>query len=447
MIFSKYLLLFSIVFATILDALTLDEVLDNALDKNPEIVEKEKRYEEIYYDVQMAKSGYLPKLDFTGTSQLEDSRVINRNDNVYDVELALTQNIFNGFGDINKHRLELSKYKSAFYATKELKNSFSLEVIKAYLNLIKEKDMQNIQNASVQNHENIFNKTTIKYDAGLGNRLEYRLSNTSLHLAKINYHEQKNFTVQAKITLEKYLNGEIDMDTLTYPEYDVKIPSTFHEALEIALKNHPSMLVARLNKEMSDYELKYSKKDLYPSLDLKANYYSGENNMYKSIYDEYYEIGLKLSYNLYNGQYDISSKRKMQSKTEQKDALIEKTRRDIAHKLKSVYDDYLILKEKKVLIDYYVDLKALTLESYYEEFSIGKALLRDILDTTESLYAAKKMQVNSQFDLLISKYGVLEAMGQLPEIKYLDSKIIKQNTDEGLVVNDFLKNNTETINE
>ena len=128
----------------------------------------------------------------------------NRPDDKYYLELMATQNLFNGFGDTSKHKLELSKYKSAFYTVKELKNKFSLEVIKAYMNLLREKDMQSIQKSSVENHENIYNKTSIKYDYGLGAKLEYRLSKTSLNLAKINYHEQKSSIIQAKIALQRF---------------------------------------------------------------------------------------------------------------------------------------------------------------------------------------------------------------------------------------------------
>ena len=420
MLFNRFFIFFSIITSLSLNALTLDEALNNAIEINPEIKEKEKRYKEIYYDIEMAKAGYLPKIDLLGASSLYDSREDQSTDKLYDLEIALTQNIFNGFGDINKHRLELSKYKSAFYTTKELINRYSFEAIQAYLTLLKEKEMHHIQKSSVENHENIFNKITIKYNSGLGTKLELRLSNTSLYLAKINYHEQKNAITQAKIALEKFLNKEIDLSELIYPIHDVKIPKNYEEALEIALKFHPSMYIAKLNRDMSSYELEYIKKDLYPTLDFKANYYNGEDGMYKTTLDEHYKLNLNLSYNIYNGHKDISSKRKIEQKLLQKQLQIEKVKRDITHKLKSKYNAYLLLKEKKELLDKYVVFKGLTLDSYYDEFSIGKAQLRDILDTTESLYAAKKMQLEGDNNLLISKYSVLEAMGVLPEIKYED---------------------------
>jgi len=428
MLLKKSFLIVCIFTLSALNALTLKEALESSISIAPEIMEKQKRYEEIYYDVEMAKSGYLPKLDFLGTSLLYDERIKKAGEKAYDVELMLTQNLFSGFGDISKHQLELSKYKSALFTIKELKNKFSLQVIQAYLNLLREKNMLEIQQSSIKNHESILEKIKIKYNAGLGNRLELRLSQTSLYLAQLNYHEQKNTIQQSKITFEKYMNKIVDASSLVYPQENIDLPDTFEKALKIALANHPSMHVAKLNKEITDYELEYTKKDLYPSLDLEANYYTGQDGIYKNGINEYYDVNLKLSYNIFNGNYDISAKRKIEQKIAQKQALIQKAKLDIKNKLKSKYDAYLMLKAKVILLDNYVTSKELTLESYYAEFSIGKARLSDILDTTESLYAARKIQLDGKFDLLISKYSVLEAMGVLPKISYLynnTAKIVK----------------------
>jgi len=420
----KHVILFLITVFSSVNALTLTEALDKSIEISPEIREKQKRYEEIYYDTKIAISGYLPKIDFIATSALKDSTIDNSRDNDHEIEFLFTQNIFSGFKDISKRNLELSKYGSALYTTKELVNSYSLEVIEAYLSLLREKKMLDIQRASLENHEEILEKITKKYNAGMGTQLELRLSKTSLNLAKINYHDQKNSRTQLKITLEKYLNEEVDVSSLTYPNDKVVIPCSIENALKIAYKNHPSMYIAKLNKQMSDYELQFTKKDLYPSLDFKAKYSTGENGIYQNT-DEYYRMYFELSYNIYNGGSNINEKEKIKKKIAQKNSIIAKVKRDITHKLKSKFDEYLMLKERVRLLNNYVSSKELALESYYSQFSIGKANLQDILDTTESLYIAKRLALDGKFNLLISSYRVLEAMGSLPKISYHNQKVMQ----------------------
>lgn len=418
MLLRNGILLLSLVTTSILNALTLDEALQNAISINPDIKEKTKRYNEIYYDVEIAKAGYLPKMDLVVTSRLTDSRVAPFSDRLYNGQLTLTQNLFNGFGDVNKHNLEFAKYQSAFYTTKEFTNTFSLEVIRSYMNLLRDKELLAIQRSSVDNHENILTKITKKYNVGLGNKLELSLSQTSLYLAKINYHEQKNAVYQSTINLEKYLDQKVNVDTLSYPDDKIKIPATVEEALEIAFKSHPSMQISTLNKQMTDYEVSYTKKDLYPSLDIKGTYSNGEKIVTFDGQNEYYKLGLMLTYNLYHGGADQNAKKKILEKVAQKDALMDKTKRDIIHKVKSQYDNHRMISEKMELFEGYVKSKEVTLETYYAHFLIGKANLRDILDTTESLYIAKKMLLEGRFALLAAKYSILEAMGLLPSIEY-----------------------------
>jgi len=415
MVQKKFFLLSLLLLTSTLKALTLSEALEEAINLDPLIKEKVKRSEEIYYDKKIALSGYFPKVDLLSVSSLDDSSKLVLNETNYDVSIMLNQNIFNGFSDSNKNSIELAKYKSSLFTVKELTNSFSLEVITAYLNLLKEREMLNVQLSSVENHENILEKIVKKYDAGLGNQLELRLSQTSLYLAKINYINQKNIYRQRNISLERYLNREVDIDVLVTPDENIFVPHSYEEAFKIALASHPSMHVAQLNKELSDYELAYSKRGFFPSFDLRANYYTGEDGRYRN-FEEYYEVYLQLSYNIFNGGADYYEQEKYKKKVAQKDHLIEKVKRDIVNRLKRKYDEYLMLKKRSMLLDQYVQSKELTLESYYSQFSIGKANLQDILDTTESLYSAKRIQLDGKFDLLIAAYAVLEAMGQLPKI-------------------------------
>ncbi|NOQ30536.1 MAG: hypothetical protein GQ570_05370 [Helicobacteraceae bacterium] len=423
MLKTKFILVLLLAFGT-LNALTLNDALQHSIAKDPQIKEKEDRYKEIFYDVKIAKSGYLPQVDLLSNSLLYNSTTTKAGEQSYDYEVMFKENIFNGFGDISKHKLELSKYESAYYTVKELVNSFSLSVITSYLNVLREQEMLAIQQSSIDNHENILKKIQRKYNVGMGTQLELRLSKTSLSLAKINYFEQKNSLTQAKILFEKYMDEEVDMQTLSYPNKNVVVPDSFSNALKIALKSHPSMLISKLNKQMTEHELTYTKKDLYPSLDFKTNYYGGENGIYNNLKD-YYEVSLELSYNLYSGGKDLDSSGKIRQKVSQKSDLIQKSKLDITHKLRSQFDAFLMLRDKIGLLDEYVKFKELTLESYYAQFSIGKAKLRDILDTTESLYTAKKMRLNGKVDLLILKYNILEAMGQLPIIEY-EKKIVKK---------------------
>ena len=401
--------------ATNLLSITLEHSMMEAISQNSAIQENKKRYKEIYYDLQKAKSGYLPKIDFSIDIPILNSQ--NSNHKLYNAKLSAKENIFNGFGDISRENVEYFKYNSAFYKTKEITNVFAFSVISSYIDILKEKAMYDIVNASIENHTNIFKKTKIQYNGGIGTKLEYVLSKSSLKLAKINLYEQEHTLKQSIINLEKFLDKKINISDIEYPVNDIVIPSTVQEAIEIALETHPSMLVARLNTKMTKQELEEAKKSYYPSLDIKGDTFFGDKSRYRNI-DNYYQVYLELNYNLYNGGSDVNNVKKIEMKELQKKILINQKRIDIIHKIKSHYYNYEILKNNYRYLNEYAVLKKEVLESYYLELSIGKVTLNDILNATESLYTANKMRVKGFFDLLKAKYSILEAIGKLPEINY-----------------------------
>ncbi len=100
------------------NALTLKETLNEVLETNPVVQERLKNLNETREDLNIAKSEWLPSLDYRGTigrnnsGDLKDgdvSKGSSFNHNVrdssyshYTNSLKLTQNIFNGFSTTEK---------------------------------------------------------------------------------------------------------------------------------------------------------------------------------------------------------------------------------------------------------------------------------------------------------------------------------------------------------
>lgn len=100
------------------NALTLKETLNEVLETNPVVQERLKNLNETREDLNIAKSEWLPSLDYRGTigrnnsGDLKDgdvSKGSSLNHNVrdssyshYTNSLKLTQNIFNGFSTTEK---------------------------------------------------------------------------------------------------------------------------------------------------------------------------------------------------------------------------------------------------------------------------------------------------------------------------------------------------------
>lgn len=138
-----------------LNALTLNEALDNALTTNPVILERLQNYDKTVSDLKIAKSGYLPTLDLI--SKMGYKHAYDRYStgfqkdgiHMYQNSLVLTQNIFNGFATENKIEFEEARVMAAAYNYVEKTNDIAFKVVKEYLNVLKYNDLYNIEKENV----------------------------------------------------------------------------------------------------------------------------------------------------------------------------------------------------------------------------------------------------------------------------------------------------------
>lgn len=130
-------LIISLLGGTMLNALTLNEALDNALTTNPVILERLQNYDKTVSDLKIAKSGYLPTLDLI--SKIGYKHAYDRYSNtsfqsdgfhMYQNSLVLTQNLFNGFATKYKIEFEEARVMAAAYNYVEKTNDIAFRVVK-----------------------------------------------------------------------------------------------------------------------------------------------------------------------------------------------------------------------------------------------------------------------------------------------------------------------------
>ena len=73
------------------------------------------------------------------------------------------------------------------------------------------------------------------------------------------------------------------------------------------------------------------------------------------------------------------------------------------------------MTSRKQLHSFYTHRKAATetVNSYYKQFQIGKRTLLDLLNSEDELFTAKTDYVNGTYDVLFSKYRILNSGGSL----------------------------------
>lgn len=394
-------------------AITLEEAVQEVLNTNPVIQERIKYFRSIKQDVGVAESGYYPKLDFVARYGREKSNNNNTLDNdVYlnreEVGVVLSQNLFEGFYTKNDVNKQLHRVDSAAFSVIEQANKVTLSMIEAYTNLFEQKELLALSEANVETHKRINGKIKDRIDSGVGANSELEQSNSRLALAQSNYIVQMNNYEDTLSNFIKIYGKYITPEDLVEPTGVTMIPETRDEVLLEAKSKNPSLKVQQSNIKVARSNFSLSKKGFYPRVDLELRQDWNKNIGGVKGDDDSASIMLKFVYNLYNGGADSANQQKTISEVNQEVEVYNDLLRRVEESVRLSWMAYTVLQKQMEYLKSHKEMSEKTLNSYSEEFDLGRRTLLDILDTEEEVYSANRELTTAKYDYIFAQYRILE---------------------------------------
>lgn len=414
------------------DKFTMDEMLNEVIKKDSEIQERLYQFESIVQEVEMSKSGYLPKLDLIGRSGKKNTKSWDPSEkdnyDYSDGSLKAVQNIFDGFGTTHATNRDVARAQAAYNKYLEVAQDKMKRAIVAYIDVIKYGKLVKITEDNIKIHEKIKEKVDERYKKGYGTKSELERVTGRLSLAISNHVSAKSNYADAKIKFRKALDKNIDAKDLETPNFKYTLPNNFDEALQKSIKNNPSMLVAEHDKEVSKEALEYAKRNNYPTLDveLEATRYNNKNGSNLDSRDEDYSAMLVMNYNLYNGGKDQAEKLKYKSLQKFEAAHKQTLEEELKESLDLAWNSYVMLNEQLTYQKDYQKYTENSKEAYFEEFQLGRKSLIDLLDIQDEINSIRMQITSNEYEILISKYRILDATGELYTsfIKELNENVV-----------------------
>ena len=411
-------ILFCFAGATTLNALTLQEGLDEVLDTNPVVQERLHNYQATLEDLRVTEAQYLPSLDYAGdfSRQKTDNRSTNFNSvslSSYEHSLQLTQNLFNGFGTLYEADYQKARILAAANNYIENANDVALNFVTQYLAVLKTRDTLAVAKESVTFHEGVLNKVKRLFDSGSTTRSEFEKIDTSLSLAQSNYIVAKNNLEDAQFNFERVLGRYIKADELEKVSFSGTLPSSEDAMKEFARQYNPSVLVSHYNIKAAEAQRQAAYKNYYPKIDAYVRRSWADNISGVDGRDDKSAVGVKISYNLYNGGADEAkiAKSMKQISREQDNKLDVIRKLDEQGRLSWSAKTY-IAQQLDYLVKY-SKTSAKTLELYQQEYDLGRRTLLDLLVAQNDYVSARTQVIKAQNDLLFSSYRILDAMGTM----------------------------------
>ena len=183
--------------------------------------------------------------------------------------VKIEQKIFKGFGgvaDFKKSKLGLDLADAKLLKSEQ---EILLKAVEAFSGMILANEKFSINERNVGLLERQVETDRIRLDRGEVSVADLAQSESSLAEAQANFIQAKNTVVTARLNYENVIGPIQDTFSLNKKsDLNFKIPMTLENAINISQTKNPELIIAKLEYEQSEQDVKISQSDLSPSATL-----------------------------------------------------------------------------------------------------------------------------------------------------------------------------------
>jgi adhesin transport system outer membrane protein len=402
------------------NATTLKGVVKEVLDTNPIVKERLHNYRATRADLRGAEAGYYPTLDLeTDIGRDYKGEFTTRENRKYDIfenALILRQNLFHGFSTQERVNYQQMRTLAAAYSYLEKANDVTLQTIKAYIDLLRYRDLLNNARKHVRHIKKLEVKVMKAYKAGVTKMSEVSKVRASLSSARNNMLVARNRLANALYTFRRITGRTVSLKNLHKVSFNLPLPKDQEKATIFALQYNPSLKVGKYNIMGAEALYQESKSKFYPTIDaeLSAKYSDEINSDPNRPYPDR-EDGIKgmikIRYNIFNGGADEAARVKKMSKVSQEMEVVNDLRRQVMEGMDLSWSTYELSKDQIPMLRQYRNRSRETLKLYWKEYNLGERSLLDLLATESDLKRANDELIDARYNMLLAKFRILDAMG------------------------------------
>jgi len=405
-------------------AVTLSEALLEAYKNNPELNAERENIKISKENLNISKSEFLPSLTLSSSRSKESTeKLTNRsgaNVSSTDVDpktrsIIIEQTLFQGFAGMAG--FEKNKIGLNLAVAKLLKREQEIiyKAIEAYTGLVSTKEKLNINKKNVKLYENTVETAQARLERGQITLSDLAQSESSLAGAQAKFIQAKNDEVTAKLVYEKVIGSITNVNSLSKDsDIDLKIPNSLNEAIKISKKNNPDLIIAKLEYEQSEKDVKIAAADLSPSATLSLK--SSKTDDLSSSYDEQDKetITATISWPLFKGGKNIASLKKSKNQKNIKKFLFDNAIKSNDTNVASAWSSLQSSKSLLNSVKLQVQAAEIANEGITEEYEsgLGRSTL-DVMQSNSILLNSKISLTDSERNYLLSQFSLLQSVGLL----------------------------------
>lgn len=400
--------------------LNLRSLLIYLIKNHEEIKNLQSQVDQAKIQYSQSKGLYYPTMNLTGDTGKETIHkefTKDTTENRYSVSLRASQ-LITDFGKtsetIDRSNLFLKQKTVELESTRQ---QLMLDGITAYINMVKNRERLKFARQSEERIKELtgIEKTLVEKKAGLSSDvLQVTSQLAGAKALRVFAEGELNIAKNRFLAIFHYLPTDQEIMALEEVGFPFKkLPFELDEALEIALKRNPELMITRFNTQIAQKDINIAKTAFYPRFSLFAEALAKDNEDGVEGYDNEASAGLEFSFNILNGGMDNAAIRSAlfaKKSAAYRTVYIERL---IREQVSNSWDQLTTLKLRSELLDEQAQIVKNFLELAKKERKMGTRSLLDVLTGEVNYINAIGTSIATKQDTTIAAYNLLFAMGKI----------------------------------
>ena len=391
-------------------SLSLEEALVQSLTNSNKIASSRDSWIAARESVFSSNATKESSLKYSGSGSLSetDSGSGYTSSNSYSNTITFSKNILDGGQSLENLKLAEIQLESANASYRNTEQGVVLETVQSYLDLSKSNQEIELQNDNIRRLEKHVAAAKVNLAEGMGTPTsladaEARFARAKADRALFATRLENAKDLFFKLTL---LKADIDLRQIRLFGLEKIIPQNQQIAEDLALKNSPSVVIAKLAEKAAGQELILVRAKENPTLGLSLS--ASQSKSSDSI-----SASISISTPLYSTDSTISGARK-------KVALHSKAMIDLKEAIdnakiaaRSAFRDYEGAKVSLIAVEAEVEASRLLVDGVANELKFGLKTTLDLLDAEKDYNDAKLRLVQARHDKILKEFKLIAATGGL----------------------------------
>ena len=397
--------------------------IEKALENNLQLNAERKNFDSAKQNKNISRSEFLPTITLSGDqiSSTSTNKIDQKGSSLADSNLdsesktiSVEQKIFSGFKGLNTFQKSELETKKANLELKQKKQQTILDTASAYFDLIFKYKNEKFNFSNVNLFERQVESDSARLQKGEITLTDLAQSESSLAGAKASLINAEiellvSNTNFERVTREKVPNSEHLTEKVT-----LILPSSLNDSLELANKNNISLLISKLEYEISVKKLNIEKARLSPTATI--NYSKSENRDFSSTIDELESESIKatVTWPIIKGGENISSIKKSSFDKQRSQLILQDTKNKIVTETSNFWSKY--QSSKSILQATKAQLKAAEIANEGISLEYDSSNTRTTLELIQSrslLLDAKIAFAKAERDFIVSQFELAKQIGSL----------------------------------